>query len=324
MVLEKRYGSRSHGGVGLELRLGRAGAHAQSSVPARWRRCQGNVVEAECPAPSGSDKPKGVPARTKGAAVHFRKWPRKQSAPLSILPEKRGERPPVSGQAPRWSGSRTSREFVVQLERHHGCKSGNHLCRHQRMTARSSKKLSWMPVRSTPSTSRQMPASVCSVGVCGATNSVSVSKTGAGNAFRSTLPFGVVSGSDSRKQAPTAPYNLAVSVEGTCAVHSETFSLPAVGHHAGQQAGCRRNDPPGPPPTSPERRDAGSTPARLHPVRGDCHVSWPGGPCDPEIQSGRPAATGQDRRGLLYMRALEFPSKGLWTNFSPVKSGRPR
>ena len=60
----------------------------------------------------------------------------------------------------------------------------------------SSKKLSSMPTRSTPSTSANSPQRISSCGVRGARRACVGAASGAGSARRSSLPFGV-SGSSS-------------------------------------------------------------------------------------------------------------------------------
>ena len=61
-----------------------------------------------------------------------------------------------------------------------------------------SKKLSWTPTRSRPSTSAQISASTSSTGVRGATSPGAGPRSGLGRALRSTLPLGL-SGMASRR-----------------------------------------------------------------------------------------------------------------------------
>jgi len=73
----------------------------------------------------------------------------------------------------------------------------------------ASKKSSWMLTRSRPSTSAQIAASLCSIGVRGATKDVPAalaSSCGAGNAARSSLPL-AVRGSASRSTKAAGTMN---------------------------------------------------------------------------------------------------------------------
>ena len=74
-----------------------------------------------------------------------------------------------------------------------------------------SKKLSWTPTRSSPSTSAQMLASVSSIGPRGGdergVSSRDRSRSGAGRASRSTLPFGVSGSASSATNAEGTMYS---------------------------------------------------------------------------------------------------------------------
>ena len=69
----------------------------------------------------------------------------------------------------------------------------------------SSKKLSWIPTRSTPRTSHQIPAKSSSIGVRVAADSPvrdGWSPPGAGSALRSTLPLGVTGRASAPRMSP--------------------------------------------------------------------------------------------------------------------------
>ena len=59
------------------------------------------------------------------------------------------------------------------------------------------KKLSWMPMRSWPSTSAQTACNCCSSSLVGCTAGSSITSVGSGSALRSILPFGVSGNSSS-------------------------------------------------------------------------------------------------------------------------------
>ena len=73
----------------------------------------------------------------------------------------------------------------------------------------SSKKLSWRPTRSTPSSSCQIAASACSISPSGASYAprAYASPSGAGNAFRSSFPFGVSGSASSATYAAGTMYS---------------------------------------------------------------------------------------------------------------------
>ena len=130
-----------------------------------------------------------------------------------------------------------------------------------------SKKLSSTPTRSTPRTSLQIPASISSTGVRGATYPPPPPRpadSGAGSAARSTLPLAVSGSASSTTNADGTMYS-GRRLPSELPQLAQRRTPPAPAPRKPPAACPRRPRAPPPPPRAPERLDA--APTRSLPAR---------------------------------------------------------
>ena len=155
----------------------------------------------------------------------------------------------------------------------------------------SSKKLSSMPTRSSPSTSANSAHRISSCGVRGARRTVVGARSGAGSARRSSLPFGV---SGSRSSTTNAARHHVVRKAPT-KMRPQRRRIRCVStrsrHHIGHQPLVARRHPRAQSPPPAPHSDAAPAPPRSRQARCGSRASSPGCPHAQESPEPRPHAS---------------------------------